>query len=138
MATRAPHWFTRLARATSRASGRPGTFGAAVLLIVGWALAGPFFGFGAGWELFINTCTTIVTFLMVFLIQNRQNRDAEAVQVKLSELIRALAGAQNALVDLEGLDDTELEALHERYAALAERARARARHGKPDTGVDDV
>jgi low affinity Fe/Cu permease len=138
MAIRSQQGFTRFARTMSRAAGRPATFGMAVILILGWAIAGPIVGYGPGWELFINTVTTIVTFLMVFLIQHRQNRDAEAVQVKLSELIRALAGAQNSLVDLDGLDDDELQALQERYAALADRARARVRHGKPDTGVVEV
>jgi low affinity Fe/Cu permease len=116
-------WFTRFARATSRAAGRPATFAVAALIIVVWAATGPLFHFSDTWQLVINTGTTVITFLMVFLIQNTQNRDSEAVHLKLDELIRALEGAHNALLDLEDLDDKELDRIRETYGRLAESAR---------------
>lgn len=105
--------FTGFANVVSRAAGRPMTFGLACLLIVGWGLSGPVFGFSDTWQLVINTGTTIVTFLMVFLIQNTQNRDALAVQVKLSELIIKMHGARNDFAQVEDLTDKELEELHD-------------------------
>ena len=114
--------FQRFAKATARSAGQPTTFGLALLIIVAWAVTGPIFGFSDTWQLIINTGTTIVTFLMVFLIQNTQNRDTEAVQVKLDELLRAHAGAHNALMDLE-----ELEAFQAHYRKLAEAARSKMR-----------
>jgi low affinity Fe/Cu permease len=116
-------WFTRFARATSHAAGRPATFAVAALIIVIWAATGPLFHFSDTWQLVINTGTTVITFLMVFLIQNTQNRDSEAVHLKLDELIRALEGAHNALLDLENLDDKELDKIRETYAQLADSAR---------------
>src|SRR6187455_262756 len=104
-------------------TGRPATFMVAVTVILGWAVCGPIFGFSDTWQLIINTGTTIVTFLMVFLIQNTQNRDSTAMHLKLDELIRALSGAHNSLLNLEDLEDKELEAIHKRYVAMAERAR---------------
>src|SRR5262245_2935321 len=115
----------RFATAASRAAGRPVTFVVAVVSIVIWAACGPLFGFSDTWQLVINTTTTIVTFLMVFLIQNTQNRDAEAMHIKLDELIRAGKGAQNTLLDLEELDDVELDRIRSAYEDLAKQARAR-------------
>ena len=96
---------------------------------------GPLFGFGDTWQLVINTGTTIVTFLMVFLIQNTQNLDSEAMQVKLDELIRAIEGAHNALLDLEQVEEEELDRICAKYQRLAERARADLRRGNIDTGT---
>ena len=118
--------FSRFATAASRAAGKPVTFVIAVALIAAWAACGPLFGYSNTWQLVINTTTTIVTFLMVFLIQNTQNRDAEAMQIKLDELIRAVKGAQNSLLDLEELDDDELDRIRAHYEHLAQRARDRA------------
>jgi len=116
--------FTRFSKWISRMAGRPPTFAAAVLLIIAWAALGPLFGFSNTWQLVINTSTTIVTFLMVFLIQSSQNRDSEAIQIKLDELIRAQHGAHNALLDLEELEEDELDEIRQEYELLAERARA--------------
>ena len=117
------HWFGVAAKRTARAAGHPATFLAAVLIVVIWAIVGPLFGFSDAWQLVINTGTTIVTFLMVFLIQNTQNRDSEAVQLKLDELLRALNGAENALIDLEDMDVEELDRLRTQYAEFADKAR---------------
>ena len=122
--TKSGSWFTRFAKATSRAAGRPVAFIAAVAVILLWIVTGPLFRFSDSWQLVVNTGTTIVTFLMVFLVQNTQYRDAEAVQVKLDELLRATKGAQNALMDLEELEDRELDRLRTQYVELAQRARA--------------
>ncbi len=120
-------WFTRFAKAASRLSGRPVTFGLAVAVILAWALTGPLFHYSDTWQLVINTSTTIITFLMVFLIQNTQNRDTEALQVKLDELIRAVDTAQNTLLDLEELEDDEMDRMRDTYQMLARRAREEAR-----------
>ena len=117
--------FIRLAKAASRFTGRSLCFGLAVGVILAWAATGPLFGFSDTWQLVINTGTTIVTFLMVFLIQNTQNRDTEAMQIKLDELIRVTRDAHNALLDLEELGDREIDAFRARYVALARRARER-------------
>ena len=123
--TKSKSWFTRLTKATAHITGRPITFLLATLTIVLWAVTGPLFAFSDTWQLVINTSTTIVTFLMVFLIQSTQNRDAEAVQVKLDEIIRSIAGAKNELLDLEELEEDELDRIRETYAALARKARER-------------
>ena len=109
--------FSRFSHLVSHFAGRPATFALACLLIVGWAVSGPLFGFSETWQLVINTATTIITFLMVFVLQNTQERDGEAVQAKLDELIYALKGADNRFVQAEKLSDQELHAL--RVALLA-------------------
>jgi len=131
-------WFDTLAKAGARATGHPLGFGLAVAVIVAWALTGPLFGFSDTWQLVINTATTIVTFLMVFLIQNTQNRDSAAMQIKLDELIRATRSAHNALLDLEELSQDELDRFHEKYEALARRARIELQRGLRDDGQPDV
>jgi len=114
--------FRRFATATSTAAGRPATFIVAVLLVLAWGVTGPLFHFGDTWQLVINTGTTIITFLMVFLIQNTQNRDSVAVQIKLDELIRS-SRAHNALLDLEELDEATMERIRRHYRSLAGRVR---------------
>jgi low affinity Fe/Cu permease len=116
--------FTRFAKATARASGLPVTFGLAVLVILTWACTGPLFRFSDTWQLVINTGTTVITFLMVFLIQNTQNRDSVAMQIKLDELLRAVKGAHTALADLEDLTEGELEEFKAHYVRLAGEAKA--------------
>ena len=133
--TKPKSFFTHFAKWTARATGRPSAFVVAVALILGWILTGPLFGFGDTWQLAINTGTTIVTFLMVFLIQNTQNLESEAVQVKLDELIRSIDGAHNALLDLEELEEEELDRIRAKYRRLAEHARADLRRGNIDTGA---
>ena len=120
--------FTRFTRGVSGFSGRPTTFVAAVVIIAGWAVTGPVFGFSNTWQLIINTATTIVTFLMVFLIQSTQNRDTEALQIKLDELIRAMKGTHMELLDLEEMDEKELDAIRGQYLELAEQARRHLEH----------
>jgi low affinity Fe/Cu permease len=130
--------FARFARLTSNAAGHPVTFLAAVGVIVVWLATGPLFGFSDTWQLVINTGTTIVTFLMVFLIQNTQNRDSTAIQLKLDELIRATEGAHTGLLDLEELTELDLEQMRSRYEELARQAREALRRGESDTGIPDV
>jgi len=130
--------FARFARRTSDASGHPLTFGLALAVIAAWAVTGPVFKYSDTWQLVINTGTTIVTFLMVFLIQNTQNRDTHALQLKIDELIRATKGAHNALMNLEELTDEEILALRRRYRELAEEAREQLRTGGRDTGRPHV
>ena len=122
--------FQRFAKATARAAGQPTTFGLALLVIVAWAVTGPIFGFSDTWQLVINTGTTVVTFLMVFLIQNTQNRDSVAMQIKLDELLRAAKGAETAMADLEDLTEEELEAFQAHYRKLAEAARSKMRESE--------
>ena len=121
--TKPRSWFTRLTKTTAHASGQPATFILAVSVIVVWAALGPVFHFSDTWQLIINTGTTIVTFLMVFLIQSTQNRDAEAMQVKLDEIIRAIGNAKNELLDLEELEEADLLRIRDRYTDLARKAR---------------
>jgi low affinity Fe/Cu permease len=116
-------FFTRFARWCSRAAGTPFAFVAAFAVVLVWGITGPIFGFSDTWQLVINTGTTIVTFLMVFAIQASQNRDSEAIQVKLDELIRSIEGAQNSLLDLEELEEGEIERLRKKYRDLAAKAR---------------
>ena len=136
--TKSTSWFTRLAKWAAKASGRPVTFALAVGVIVVWAIIGPVFGFSDTWQLVINTGTTIVTFLMVFLIQNTQNRDTEALQVKLDELIRVTEGAHTALLDLEELEESELDRIRDEYEELASKAREKLARGESDTDVPEV
>ena len=130
--------FTRCAKATSRAAGRPWSFVLACALIVAWLISGPFFAYSDTWQLVINTSTTIITFLMVFLIQSTQNRDTEAIQLKLDELIRATQGAHNALLDLEEIDEKRLEEYKESYEKLAAQARRKLQNGELDTDSPEV
>src|SRR5213593_5190116 len=116
-------WFTRFAKWTAHVTGRPSAFVIAVAIILVWIATGPAFGFSDTWQLIINTGTTIVTFLMVFLIQNTQNRDTEAIQVKLDELIRVTKDADNAILDLEELEEEQLDQFRSRYETLAREAR---------------
>lgn len=127
-------WFSKFSSYLSSVTGRPVSFVLAVGLVIAWAVTGPLFNYSDTWQLVINTSTTIVTFLMVFLIQNTQNRDTAAMQIKLDELIRAMEGAHNALLDLEELDEKELIRFRNRYEALAEAARKALREGNVDTG----
>ena len=130
--------FNQSAKWVAHAAGHPAGFVLAVLIIMLWAGIGPIFRFSDTWQLVINTGTTIVTFLMVFLIQNTQNREAAAVQLKLDELIRAVEGAHNALLDIEDLTESDLEQIKARYAKLAREAKQALRQGLKDTGTPPV
>lgn len=123
--------FHRLANRISLLVGSPWTFIAAVFVVIVWLTSGPIFGFSDTWQLVINTGTTIVTFLIVFLIQNTQNRDAKAIHLKLDELLKGVHGARTGMVDIENLPDEELERLHEEFQKLHERySQELARRGK--------
>ncbi len=135
---KSPSFFDRFAKWTSRVAGKPIAFFLAILVVIAWAVTGPIFGFSDTWQLVINTGTTIVTFFMVFLLQNTQYRDSEAIQIKLDELIRAMEGAHNALLELEELSQTDLDRIKAEYRKLAEKARKDLKKGKGDTGVPDV
>ena len=130
---RAATWYSGFAKSASHFCGRPRTFALAVAVIAIWIITGPIFGFSDTWQLVINTGTTIITFLMVFLIQNTQNRDTEAMQIKLDELIRATKGAHNALLDLEELEEEELDTFRRKYEVLAASAREALEGGARDT-----
>lgn len=118
--------FTRLAQAVATWTGKPVTFFAAVAIILVWAVSGPIFGFNDTWQLVINTSTTIITFLMVFIIQNSQNRDTAAMQIKLDELIIRLEGAREELLDLEELDEKDLALIRKDFCERASKARSRS------------
>jgi low affinity Fe/Cu permease len=133
-----PWRFAYIARSLSTWLGRPAAFFVAALAVVLWAASGPLFGYSDTWQLVVNTSTTIVTFLMVFVIQNTQNRDTAAIQIKLDELIRATQGAHNALLDLEELDDEQLAQQLRRYEELAASARRRLHKGRLDTDSPEV
>ena len=126
-------WYSKFAKNAAHFCGRPRVFTIAVAIVLIWIVTGPLFHFSDTWQLVINTGTTIITFLMVFLIQNTQNRDTEAIQVKLDELIRATTGAHNALLDLEELEEENLDSFRVKYQALASAARARLSSGLQDT-----
>lgn len=130
MPNRQQSLFTRFAKHAAVATGKPITFISAVLIILLWSVTGPLFGFSDTWQLVINTSTTIITFLMVFLIQNTQNRDTEALQIKLDEIIRSIKGARNQVLDLEDLDEKELDEIREEYLELAEKAKNHKEHRK--------
>jgi low affinity Fe/Cu permease len=129
--------FHKLARGAARATGHPAAFGIAVSAIVVWAALGPIFHFSDTWQLVINTATTIVTFLMVFLLQNTQNRDSQAMQLKLDELLRATQTAHNALLDIEELSDEELDQIKRSFEQLARKARTDLRAGRADLGCPE-
>src|SRR5918992_3109008 len=130
-------WFGLFSQTMAWVTGRPGTFLLAVTVIVIWAVTGPIFGFSDTWQLVINTSTTIVTFLMVFLIQNTQNRESAAIQLKLDELIRTQPGAHNALLDLEELAEDDLDRRRAVYEELARQARAQLKRGVLDTDTPE-
>lgn len=125
--------FSNFARKTARAAGHPVVFALAVGVIVLWLITGPMFGFSDTWQLIINTGTTIITFLMVFVIQNTQNRDSEAMHIKLDELIRAMEGAHNALLNLEDLGEKELDRIRSEYTKLAEQGRESLQEKRKET-----
>lgn len=135
---RAASWYSRFAKNAAHYCGRPPVFVLAVGVILAWIVTGPIFGFSDTWQLVINTGTTIITFLMVFLIQNTQNRDTEAIQVKLDELIRSTKGAHNALLDLEELEQETLDGFKAKYQVLAGAARAELDRGLDDTGTPET
>jgi low affinity Fe/Cu permease len=131
-------WYSGFAKSASHFCGHPSTFALAVAVIAIWMITGPVFAFSDTWQLVINTGTTIITFLMVFLIQSTQNRDTEAIQIKLDELIRATKGAHNALLDLEELEEDALHAFRSKYQTLAASAREELRAGIKDTGTPEA
>jgi low affinity Fe/Cu permease len=130
--------YSNASKAIARFAGRPVTFALAVGVILVWIVTGPLFGFSDTWQLVINTGTTIITFLMVFLIQNTQNRDTQAIQIKLDELIRVTEGAHNILLDLEELSEGDLDAFRCKYQGLAATARLHLKSGGRDTDVPDA
>lgn len=131
-------WFTAFSKWAARATGRPAAFVLALSAVVIWVVTGPIFGFSETWQLVINTGTTIITFLMIFLIQNTQNRDTGAIQIKLDELIRSMKGAHNVLLDLEELEDHHIDRIRNEYEKLAAEARQDLKEGKSDTEVRDA
>jgi low affinity Fe/Cu permease len=130
--------FNNFAKSAAHWAGRSSVFLAMLILVAAWAAAGPIFHFSEGWQLTINTATTIVTFLMVFIIQNTQNRDTEALQLKLDELIRITKGAHNALLNIEDLSEEELDEIKGQYELLAARALSRIRRGQIDGDTPSI
>ena len=130
--------FVKIAQGVGEVTGHPMSFAVAFGLILAWAVSGPLFGFSDTWQLVINTGTTIVTFLMVFLIQSTQNRDTEALHLKLDELIRATEGAHLALMDIEKLDDDEFQAFRKMYDEIAQKAKKRLNEGGNDINCPDI
>lgn len=131
-------FYSSIARTVARIAGRPSTFVVALTSILLWIASGPFFDFSDTWQLVINTATTIVTFLMVFLIQSTQNRDTEAIHLKLDELIRVTQGAHNRMLDLEENEEHELSELRKKYEILAKQAREASARGEIDTDAPDL
>ena len=131
-------FYSSVARAVARVAGRPSTFVVALTSILLWIASGPFFDFSDTWQLVINTATTIVTFLMVFLIQSTQNRDTEAIHLKLDELIRVTQGAHNRMLDLEENEEQQLDELRKKYEDLARQAREASARGEADTDAPDL
>jgi low affinity Fe/Cu permease len=136
--TSRPSGFESFARWGARAAGRPVAFWLAVCVVVAWLVTGPLFRFSDTWQLVINTGTTIITFLMVFLIQSTQNRDSVAMHLKLDEIIRALSQAHNTVVNIEDLSQEELDKLKGRYEQLAERVQRATKNGKADMGCPEL
>ena len=128
-------WYANFTKKFAKITGKSMTFMLSIMLIIVWLITGPLFQFSDTWQLVINTATTIITFIMVFLIQNTQNRDTEAIQVKLDELIRVTKGAHNALLDLEELDEEQIDRFRSHYEMLAKQARERLNRGEEDTGI---
>ncbi len=135
---RTTDWYSNFAKQVSRFCGRPIVFVFAIVTILAWIISGPLFDFSDTWQLVINTATTIITFLMVFLIQSTQNRDTEAIQIKLDELIRVTQGAHNILLDLEELDEAQLDEFRRRYQMLATLARTNIEKGELDTNTPEA
>jgi low affinity Fe/Cu permease len=131
-------WYEQFSKFAAKISGRSATFAAACAIVGIWLLSGPLFDYSDTWQLAINTATTIITFLMVFLIQHTQNRDAEAVQIKLDELIRATKGAHNALLDLEELTEQQQDYFRDKYEALALEAQRSLLMGESDTDSPEL
>lgn len=132
------NWFLHFAKTTSYWTGSPYVFLGATSIIIIWLVTGPLFGYSDTWQLVINTSTSVITFLMVFLIQNTQNRDSKAMQLKLDELIRATEGAHTVLLDLEELSDEELLKISQKYLDIAKLAREHLRSGKSDTEIPEI
>jgi low affinity Fe/Cu permease len=132
------NWFDRFSKLSARTAGRSGTFTIACGSVIAWIATGPLFAYSDTWQLAINTATTIITFLMVFLIQHTQNIESQAVQIKLDELIRATQGAHNALLDLEEMTEKQLDEIRGKYESLAKVAKLRPRIEEDDLGTPDV
>jgi low affinity Fe/Cu permease len=131
-------WYAHFTKSFAKLTGKSLTFILAIIMIIVWLISGPYFDFSNTWQLVINTTTTIITFIMVFVIQNTQNRDTEAMQVKLDELIRATQGAHNALLDLEELEEDEIDMFREKYEMLARKAREELEADELDTNIPNV